>query len=291
MYSLANTIIAGILALLLGVVGVYLLRQWRERHTVQENLPSFSVLEVDTTQLLEPGDVVPALLRQLDRLARLIGSRRSAIYISERWRNVLPSVQGGFAGSFLLSLEQGGGEALNTLAQRQPGPVRVRDLYGDEGPLIPATSEQKAHLRELLAGEGVTALTVLSLRAHDRCLGVALFAHDGRSSLGGAQARTLTTLGLQLSMTLENYVLMHNAQRRTREFELLTQIGQVVSSHLDPDDVLLAIHRELGACSIPGTSAWPSSRATACASSWRWKRAGCWPSGPVPKPTNSPSTS
>jgi diguanylate cyclase (GGDEF)-like protein len=246
MYSLVNTIVAGILALLLGVVAVHLLRQWRERHTVQENLPSFSVLEVDTTRLLEAGDVAPALLRQLDRLARLIGSRRSAIFISERWSNVLPSVQGGFAGSFLTSLAEAGGEALNTLAQRQPGPVRVRDLYGEDGPLIPASAEQKARLRELLAGEGVTALSAISLRAHDRCLGVALFAHDGRPSLTGAQERILTTMGLQLSMTLENYVLMHNAQRRTREFELLTQIGQVVSSHLDTDEVLLAIHRELG---------------------------------------------
>ena len=246
MPNLVIAILAGVLGLLLGVVLVHLLRQRRERHMVEENLPSFSVLEVDTTRLHEASDVAPALLRQLDRLARLVGSRRSAIYISERWSNVLPSVQGGFAGNFVSSLEQAGGEALNSLAQGQPGPVRVRNLYEDEGPRIPATSEQKVRLRELLAGEGVTALTALSLRAHDRCLGVALFAHDGGAELSGAQARVLTTLGLQLSMTLENYVLMHNAQRRTREFELLTQIGQVVSSHLDPDEVLLAIHRELG---------------------------------------------
>ena len=246
MLNLVNVIVASTFALLLGVVVVYLLRQRRERHMVEENLPSFSVLEVDTTRLHQASDVAPALLRHLDRLARLVGSRRSAIFISERWSRVLPSVQGGFTGGFLASLEQAGGEALNSLAQRQPGPVRVRNLYEDEGPHIPATSEQKARLRELLAGEGVTALTVLSLRAHDRCLGVALFAHDGGAELSGAQARVLTTLGLQLSMTLENYVLMNNAQRRTREFELLTQIGQVVSSHLDPDEVLLAIHRELG---------------------------------------------
>ena len=47
-------------------------------------------------------------------------------------------------------------------------------------------------------------------------------------------------------MTLENYLLVHDAQRRTKEFELLTQIGQVISSRLDPDEVLRAVHRELG---------------------------------------------
>jgi len=39
---------------------------------------------------------------------------------------------------------------------------------------------------------------------------------------------------------------MHKAQRRTKEFELLSQVGQAVSSHLDPDDVLRTVHRELG---------------------------------------------
>jgi diguanylate cyclase (GGDEF)-like protein len=47
-------------------------------------------------------------------------------------------------------------------------------------------------------------------------------------------------------MTLENFVLMQEAQRRTQEYELLTQIGQVVSSRLDPDEVLRTVQRELG---------------------------------------------
>src|SRR5581483_10520771 len=34
--------------------------------------------------------------------------------------------------------------------------------------------------------------------------------------------------------------------RRTKEYELLTQIGQVISSRLDQDEVLRAIHEELG---------------------------------------------
>ena len=34
---------------------------------------------------------------------------------------------------------------------------------------------------------------------------------------------------------------MQDAARRTEEFELLTQIGQVVSSRLDPDEVLRTV--------------------------------------------------
>jgi len=246
MYTLVVAVVASTLALLLGLVFIHLLRQSRERHVVQENLPAFAVLEVDSTRLLDPGEVEPALLRLLERLARLLGAHRSAIYIGERWSNILPSVHSGFSENFLASLQREAGEVLNSMAQRQPGPVRVRDLAEHPGLLVPTTAEQKGRLNKVLTEESITGLTVLSLRAHDRCLGVAIFAHDGRSSLGASRTRILSTLGLQLSMTLENYVLMHYAQRRTREFELLTQIGQAVSSRPDADEVLLAIHRELG---------------------------------------------
>jgi len=37
-------------------------------------------------------------------------------------------------------------------------------------------------------------------------------------------------LALQIAMTLENYITTHAAHRRTQEYELLTQIGQAVSS-------------------------------------------------------------
>src|SRR5437016_2981264 len=46
-------------------------------------------------------------------------------------------------------------------------------------------------------------------------------------------------------MTLENCVLMQDAARRTEEFELLTEIGQVVSSRLDSEEALRTVHREL----------------------------------------------
>ena len=53
-------------------------------------------------------------------------------------------------------------------------------------------------------------------------------------------------LALQIGLTLENYVVMHDAQRRTKEYELLTQIGQAISSRLDQDEVLRTIQKELG---------------------------------------------
>lgn len=39
---------------------------------------------------------------------------------------------------------------------------------------------------------------------------------------------------------------MQDAERRTREYQVLTQIGQAIHSRLDPDSILQTIHKELG---------------------------------------------
>ena len=63
---------------------------------------------------------------------------------------------------------------------------------------------------------------------------------------GSSNLRLLIGLALQIGLTLENYVVMHNAQRRTKEYELLTQIGQAISSRLDQDEILRTVYKELG---------------------------------------------
>ena len=63
---------------------------------------------------------------------------------------------------------------------------------------------------------------------------------------GSSNLRLLIGLALQIGLTLENYVVMHDAQRRTKEFALLTEIGQAISSRLDQDEILRTVHQELG---------------------------------------------
>ncbi|HUK49148.1 MAG TPA: diguanylate cyclase, partial [Terriglobales bacterium] len=58
--------------------------------------------------------------------------------------------------------------------------------------------------------------------------------------------RLLIGLALQIGLTLENYVIMHDAQRRTKEYQLLTQIGQAISSRLNQGEVLRTVQKELG---------------------------------------------
>src|SRR5579859_6893939 len=82
--------------MLLGIAMVMVLFE-NERNAVQENALAFSTLGVDPTRLLSPEDLEPSLESILDRLVAPLPTGRAMIYISERWRPILPTVQRGFS--------------------------------------------------------------------------------------------------------------------------------------------------------------------------------------------------
>src|SRR5206468_13095979 len=76
--------------------------------------------------------------------------------------------------------------------------------------------------------------------------GVILFPHAERRAFGSSEPRLMVGLALQLGLTLENYVVSHDAHGRTKEYELLTDIGKAISSRLNQDQILRTIQVELG---------------------------------------------
>ncbi len=247
--------------MLLGIAMVMVLYE-NERRMVEENLLAFSTLEIDSTRPLEldpsaptpgapgtpvPAEMAPRLERMLDRLMRLLKAERAALFVNERWRDTLPSVERGFTPEFLPALDAGGaGDALSSLVFRRQGLAILPGLHQELAQLPPGQEEVVLRLRGIFEREHVRAMTAVSLHTRERHFGVVMFPHPASQSFASSHLRLLGGLARQIGMTLENYVLMHKAQRRTKESELLTQVGQAVSSHLDPDEVLRTIHRELG---------------------------------------------
>ena len=92
--------------------------------------------------------------------------------------------------------------------------------------------------KRVLGEEHMRHLTAVSLQTREHNFGVILFPHAELHVFGLSNLRLLIGLALQIGLTLENYVVMHDAQRRTKEYALLTQIGQAISSRLDQDEVL-----------------------------------------------------
>ena len=218
-----------------------------ERNAIQENALSFSTLGVDSTRLLSAEDLVPNMQGVLDRLAVPLQARRAVICITERWRATLPSVQRGFSLEFINKLEKtGAGEYICELTYRRGGVFTFRNVAEMTEPLPAFPGSRFEQFRQVLGEENIRNVTAVSLQTREHNFGVVMFPHAERRMFGASNLRLLTGLALQIGLTLENYVVVHNTQRRTKEYELLTQIGQAISSHLDQDEVFRTIQKELG---------------------------------------------
>ena len=232
--------------MLLGIAMVMVLFE-NERNAVQENALAFSTLGVDPTRLLSAPDLVPSITAVLDRLISPLPTSRAVICIGERWRGILPSVQRGFSPEFLQKLEKtGAGEYISELAYRRGGFFSFRNVpeLTEPLPALPGTGFRD--FKRVLGEEHIQHLTAVSLQTREHNFGVILFPHAELRVFGSSNLRLLIGLALQIGLTLENYVVMHEAQRRTKEYALLTQIGQAISSRLDQDEVLRTIQKELG---------------------------------------------
>ncbi len=218
-----------------------------ERNAVQENALTFSTLGIDPRRLLSASDLVPPLQGFVDRLVAPLPSRRAVFFVSQQWRGTLPSIQRGFSAEFLEKLQKTqAGDYIAELAYRRGGVVTFRDLADLEEPLPALSGGKFETCKQTLLAEGITNLMAVSLQTREHNFGVLLFPHAERRMFGSSNLRLLIGLALQIALTLENYVVMHEAQRRTKEYELLTEIGQAISSHLDQDEVLRTVQVELG---------------------------------------------
>src|SRR6266852_533083 len=218
-----------------------------ERNAVQENALAFSTLGVDPRRLFSASDLAPSLQTFVDRLVAPLPSRRALFFVSQQWRGTLPSVQKGFSAEFLEKLQKTqAGDYIAELAYRRGGVVTFRNLAELEEPLPALSGGKFEACKQTLLEEGITDLMAVSLQTREHNFGVILFPHAERRMFGSSNLRLLIGLALQIALTLENYVVMHEAQRRTKEYELLTEIGQAISSHLNQDEVLRTVQAELG---------------------------------------------
>jgi len=244
--SVGGHLLGPIPQMLLGIAMVMVLFE-NERNAVQENALALSTLGVDPGRVQDAKELVPSMASILERLVAPLPTRRAIIYISQQWRRVLPSVQRGFSTELLEKLQsQGAGEYLSELAYRRGGFITFRNMGELEEPLPAFPGARFEQFKKVLSEENIRNLTAVSLQTREHNFGVILFPHAERKMFGSSNLRLLIGLALQIGLTLENYVVMHDAQRRTKEYELLTEIGQAISSRLDQDEILRTIQKELG---------------------------------------------
>ncbi|HMK29120.1 MAG TPA: diguanylate cyclase, partial [Terriglobales bacterium] len=232
--------------MLMGIAMVIVLFEG-ERRKVQENALYFSTLDVDNKAVIGAGELTSSFHKLLDRLCRVLKVDQAAICTAEGWRSTLPTVAQGFPAGLMPALDASeADEYLIDLAYRRGGLVTVRGLPSAKEPMPAGQPGRFARLKEIAGQYGIANVTAVSLQTREKNFGVLLFLHRQRDMFGPSQLRLLTGLSTQIAMTLENHVAIQETQRKTREYELLTQMGQVISSRLNSDEVLLAIHKEIG---------------------------------------------
>jgi diguanylate cyclase (GGDEF)-like protein len=245
-FGSASRLFGPVPQLLLGIAMVMVLFE-NQRNAVQENTLALSTLGVDPRRLLFADDLVPSMQAALERLMSAVPTRRAAICITERWRGLLPSVQQGFSPEFIDSLERSGAaDYICELAYRQGGIFTAQDLAEMTEPFPVASSGKFAEFKQILLRAEIRNLTAVTLQTREHNFGVILFPHAERRAFGSSGPRLMVGLALQLGLTLENYVVGHDAHRRTQEYELLTEIGKAINSRLDQDEILRTIQAELG---------------------------------------------
>ena len=96
MFGSVGHVLGPIPQMLLGIAMVMVLFE-NERNAVQENTLALSTLGADPRRLLSADDLLPSMQSALERLAGALSAERAVIYVAERWRGLLPSVQRGFS--------------------------------------------------------------------------------------------------------------------------------------------------------------------------------------------------
>ena len=246
MFGNASRLFGPVPQMLLGIAMVMVLFE-NQRNAVQENTLALSTLGVDPRRLLFAEDLVPSMQAALERLRTALPMNRAAIVITERWRGLLPSVQQGFPAGFIEAMEKSGaGDYICELAYRRSGFFTAQGVAEMTEPLPVAPMGTFAEFKRILIEAEVRNLTAVNLQTREHNFGVILFPHHERRAFGSSGPRLMVGLALQLGLTLENYVVSHDAHRRTKEYELMTEIGKAISSRLDQDEILRTIQIELG---------------------------------------------
>src|SRR5579885_1086929 len=191
MLGTAGHLLGPIPQMLLGVAMVMVLFE-NERNAVQENALAFSTLGVDPMRLLCADDLIPSLSSVLDRLVAPLPTGRAVIYISERWRAILPSVQRGFSSELVSKMEKSGaGEYIAELAYRRGGFVTFRNISEISEPLPAFPGARFEQFKQLMSDEGIRHVTAVSLQTREHSFGVIFFPHAARSVFGSSNLRLL----------------------------------------------------------------------------------------------------
>jgi diguanylate cyclase (GGDEF)-like protein/putative nucleotidyltransferase with HDIG domain len=218
----------------------------RQNARVEHNVLALSNLNLAASGLLS-GETEKVLSQALQRVLDVVGFPAGAVLLRQgELRGKKLAVTAGLAESVQAALEEETmRDYLVQLTARLGGLAVFRDLGRDLSWAALEREEMFSLFRGLAAGQNLQTVIGISLQSKEQMPGVLLLAAPDRRDLTAAEFRLLAALGQQMGMAVDNSSLMQNAWRRSEELHVLNEIGQALSSTLEPDALLEKIYAEM----------------------------------------------
>jgi diguanylate cyclase (GGDEF)-like protein/putative nucleotidyltransferase with HDIG domain len=218
----------------------------RQSARVERNVLALANLNLAASGL-QSGEAEHVLTQALERVVAVVGFPAGAILLRQsNARGKRLVVAAGLGESFREALEDEGlRDYLVQLTGRLGGLALFRDLGRDAAWSALEREEMFSRFRRLAVTHGLQTVVGIGLQSKDEAPGVLLLASPDARDLNASEFRLLAALGQQMGVAVDNSSLMQNAWRRSEELHVLNEIGQALSSTLEPDALLEKIYAEM----------------------------------------------
>ena len=216
-----------------------------EKRRVERNMLALSNLNLATSSFVG-GEIQRMLAQALDRVLGVVRLPAGALFLHHGDpAGPTSMVSAGIPEAFCGAVQSEGlDDYLVGLVSRLGGLLGFRDLRDNNLSAL-EKDEPIRRFRELALRHGLRSAVVISLQAKEQALGLLLLGTPDSRRFTPAELRLLLALGHQIGMAVENSYLIQQTSRRSEELHVLNEIGRVLSSTLNKEELLTKIWEEL----------------------------------------------
>src|SRR5215467_2498462 len=208
-----------------------------EKRRIERNMLALSNLNLATSSFVG-GEIQRMLSQALDRVLGVVRLPAGALFLHHGDPQGPTSVVAvGLSDEFCRATQNESlDDYLVSLVARLGGLLGFRDLRDDS---LAALDKEKSirRFRELALAQGLRSVVAISLQAKEQAFGVLLLGTPDNRRFTSAELRLLLALGHQIGMAVENSYLIQQTSRRSEELHVLNEIGRVLSSTLQKEEL------------------------------------------------------
>ncbi|TMP91210.1 MAG: GAF domain-containing protein, partial [Verrucomicrobia bacterium] len=216
-----------------------------EKRRIERNMLALSNLNLATSSFVG-GEIQRMLSQALDRVLGVVRLPAGALFLHHGDPQGPTSVVAvGLSDEFCRAAQNESlDDYLVSLVARLGGLLGFRDLRDDS---LSALEKERSirRFRELALAQGLRSVVAISLQAKEQAFGVLLLGSPDNRRFTSAELRLLLALGHQIGMAVENSYLIQQTSRRSEELHVLNEIGRVLSSTLQREELTKKVWEEL----------------------------------------------